>query len=219
MPQKMLQHDGQAYHASGSLDMPIEDPPLAVHSLHLYLHIALICGCLACYRKRRTLRRLLISCLRPQSAASVSRSHPNSRPATIESTSDEIVGNSTAVSDPSTSGLRNRRLKGLKSNSTIWKAAEDGDVEEIERYIESGVDVNAYFPLRGTPLFVAAYNGKIDVVTSLLSRCAEVNGCYTGYQETALHSAAERGHETVVLSLLKHGGANVNAQVSGVSAV
>ena len=211
----MLQSDEHVYHASGSVEMPIEDLSLVVKTLHLYPYIALICGCLAWYRKRGRIRRLLKSCLRLQSVASISRIHPNARPARVYSASDEIVGNSTAVPNPSTSGLRNRTLK---SNSTIWKAAEEGDVEEIERHIESGVDVNAYSPSKGTPLSVAAYNGNTDVVTSLLSRCAEVNGCYNGYRETALHSAAERGHETVVLSLLEHG-ADVNAQVSGMSAV
>ena len=198
--------------------MPIEDHSFVVRLLHLYPYISLICCCLACVRKRGRIRRLLNSCPRLQLVASVSRNHPNARRPRVNSASDEIVGIhgiSTAVPNPSNSGLRNRTTK---SNSTIWKAAEEGDVEEIERHIESGVDVNAYSPSHGTPLSVAAYNGNADVVTSLLSRCAEVNGRYNGYRETALYSAAERGHETVVLSLLEHG-ADVNAQVSGMSAV
>ena len=211
----MLRSDEHVSHASGSVEMPIEDLSLVVKTLHLYPYIALICGCLAWYRKRGRIRKLLNSCLRLRSVASISRTHPYARRARVNSALDEIVGTSTAVPNPSTSGLRNRTLK---SNSTIWKAAEDGDVEEIERHIENGVDVNAYSPSNGTPLSVAAYNGNADVVTSLLSRCAEVNGCYNGYRETALHAAAERGHETVVFSLLEHG-ADVNAQVSGMSAV
>ena len=195
--------------------MPIKDLSLVVKLLHLYPYIALICGCLACYRKRGRIRRLLNSHLRLQSIASISRTQPDARPTRVNSVSDEILGNSTAVSNPSTSGLRNRTLN---YNRTIWKAAEEGDVEEIERHIESGVDVNAYSPSHGTPLSVAARNGNSDVVTWLLSRCAKVNGCYIGHQETALHSAVERGHETVVLSLLEHG-ADVNAQIMGVSAV
>ncbi|KAM0797352.1 ankyrin repeat-containing domain protein [Usnea florida] len=198
--------------------MPIEDHSFVVRLLHLYPYIALICCCLACIRKRGRIRRLLNSCPRLQLVASISGNHPNARRPRVNFASREIVGIhgiSTAVPNPSNSGLRNRTTK---SNSTIWKAAEEGDVEEIERHIKSGVDVNAYSPSHGTPLSVAAYNGNADVVTSLLSRCAEVNGCYDGYRETALHSAAERGHETVVLSLLEHG-ADVNAQVSGMSAV
>lgn len=181
---------------------------------HLYPYIALICGCLACYRERERIRRLLNSCLRLHSVASISRTHPNARPTRVNSVSDEIVGNSTAVSIPSTSGFRNRTLK---SNSTIWKAAEEGDVEQIERHIKSGVDVNAYSPSHGTPLSVAAGNVNSDVVRWLLIRRAKMNGCYIGYQETALHSAAEQSQETVVLSLLEHD-ADVNAQVMGVSA-
>ena len=195
--------------------MPTEDLSLVVKLLHMYPYIALICGCLAWYRRRGRIRRRLNSWLKLQSVASTSRTHPNPRRARAGSASDEIIGNSTAVANPSTSGLRNRTLK---SNSTIWKAAEEGDVEEIERHIDSGVDINAYSPALGTPLSVAAQNGNSDVVTWLLSRRAKVNGYYMGYQETALHSAAERGHETVVLSLLEHG-AEINAQVSGLSAI
>ena len=195
--------------------MPIEDHSFVVRLLHLYPYMALICGCLECFRKRGRIMRRLNSCLRLQSVASIARTHPNARRPRVNVASDEIVGISTAVPNPSNRGLRNRTTK---SNSTIWKAAEEGDVEEIERHIESGVDVNAYSSSHGTPLSVAAYNGNSDVVTSLLSRCAQVNGWYKGYRETALHSAAERGHETVVLSLLEHG-ADVNAQVSGMSAV
>ena len=211
----MLRSDGKIHNPSGSVEMQTEDLSLVVKLLHLYPYIALISGCLAWYRKRGRITRLLNSCLRLQSVASISRNHPKARRARVHPASDEMVGNSTAVPNPSISGLRNRTLK---SNSTIWKAAEEGDVEEIERHIHSGVDINAYSPALGTPLSVAAHNGNSDVVTWLLSRCAKVNGYHMGYQETALHSAAERDHETVVLSLLEHG-ADVNAQVSGVSAI
>ena len=214
----ILRKDGQIYYASGSVRMPIEDHSFVVRLLHLYPYISLICCCLACVRKRGRIRRLLNSCPRLQLVASVSRNHPNARRPRVNSASDEIVGIhgiSTAVPNPSNSGLRNRTTK---SNSTIWKAAEEGDVEEIERHIESGVDVNAYSPSHGTPLSVAAYNGNTDVVRSLLRRRAKVNNGFAGRHETALHSAAERGYETIVLCLLDHG-ADLNAQVSGVSAL
>ena len=123
---------------------------------------------------------------------------------------------STSVAGPATSGLRRR--KGRDPNSTIWKAAEEGDVEEIERQLESGVDVNAYSQPHGTPLSVAAYNGRINVVELLLKKNAEVNGYYYGLRETALHSAAERGYEVIVRSLLKQG-ADMNAEVCGSTAL
>ena len=211
----MLRSDGQIHKASGNVEMPTEDLSLGAILLHLYPYIALISGCLAWYRKRGRIRRPLNSYLRLQSVASISRTHPSARRARVNSAFEEIVGTSTAVPNPSASGLHNRTQK---SNSTIWKAAEEGDVEEIERHVAGGVDINAYSPTLGTPLSVAAHNGNSDVVTWLLSRCAKVNGYYMGYQETTLHSAAERGHETVVPSLLEHG-ANFHAQVSGVSAI
>ena len=133
-----------------------------------------------------------------------------------EEVTERTIQYSTSVAGQATSGLRRR--KGRTPNSTIWKAAEEGDVEEIERQLESGVDVNAYSQPLGTPLSVAAYNGRINVVELLLKEHAEVNGYYYGLRETALHSAAERGHEVIVQSLLKHG-ADMNAEVCGTTAL
>lgn len=84
--------------------------------------------------------------------------------------------------------------------------------------MKSGTNVSAYSPSYGTPLCVAAYNGRVDVVELLLSRHVEVNGCHAGYHESALHAAAERGHEAIVRLLIEHG-ADINAEVWGVSTI
>ena len=114
----MLRSDEHVYQASGSVEMPIEDLSLVVKTLHLYPYIALICGCLAGYRKRGRIRRLLNSCLRLQSIALRSRVHPNARLARVNSASDEIVGNSTAVPNPSTSSA-SRIFQGYPSSFTL----------------------------------------------------------------------------------------------------
>ncbi len=150
-------------------------------------------------------------------ATSISRTNPRSL--LNESAPDiceHAVSYSSSVTTQSSSGLRNR--KNRNPYATIWNATRTGDVEEIERQLQSGVDVNTYSAPHGTPLSVAAYHGRAEALELLLSRHAEVNGCHRGYRENALHLAAERGHETIVQSLLEHG-ADMNAKVCGVSAV
>ena len=172
--------------------------------------MAFICV-LICAKAHRTIRRISTSRQELWPATFNHRIEP--QPMSIDSFQETQY--LTSVAGQATSGLRRR--KGCDPKSNIWKAAEEGDVEEIERQLESGVDVNAYSQPHGTPLSVAAYNGRVNVVELLLKKHAEVNGYY-GRRETALHSAAERGHEVIVRSLLKQG-ANMNAKVCGATAL
>lgn len=55
-----------------------------------------------------------------------------------------------------------------------------------------------------TGLYLAACNGDADIVERLLSKGADPN-IYTSSQESALHRAAEVGHEATALLLLQHG--------------
>jgi len=92
----------------------------------------------------------------------------------------------------------------------IWAAAREGDLGAIERYMASGVAVDASDPERGgTPLLWAAASGRAEAIELLVGRGADVNAADPN-GGTALHAAAFLGHEKTVDVLVRNG-AKVNA--------
>jgi hypothetical protein len=94
--------------------------------------------------------------------------------------------------------------------STIWAAAEAGDLDTIERHLASGAAVNDLGgELRVTPLHQAALSNRVEAAELLIRRGADVNAVASD-GGTPLHAAAFLGNEEVVAALVEHG-ANVNA--------
>lgn len=58
---------------------------------------------------------------------------------------------------------------------TVWMAAAKGDVESIERWTDTGVDMDRPTPDGSTPLAGAILFGRADVVRSLLDAGADLN--------------------------------------------
>jgi len=96
---------------------------------------------------------------------------------------------------------------------TIHEAAAKGDLADVKRHLQKGMDVNIKDDNDWTPLLYSAFNGKQDVVVFLISKGADVNAAsrITGW--TPLHVAADKGHLDVV-KILVGSGANVNAKDS-----
>ena len=99
----------------------------------------------------------------------------------------------------------------LNSNATpLHDAARDGNLDEINRLIANGADVNAKDDgWIWTPLHPACKYGHEEVVKVLIEAGADVNAkSSTGWRP--LHEAISRGHESIVADLLA-AGADVNA--------
>ena len=79
-----------------------------------------------------------------------------------------------------------------------------GDPEMVRFLLDCGADVNAQDDDNWTPLYPAAWNGRLDLVQILLEHGATVNAP-TRSGETPLSKAAEKGHVDVVRLLLEHG--------------
>ena len=92
--------------------------------------------------------------------------------------------------------------------AAIHDAAKSGDLDQIQRLVVEGVDVNKKTIGDETPLIVAALAGNGEIVNYLLQRGADINA-QSASGLTALHAAAYAG-ETEIVSLLVARGATVN---------
>jgi ankyrin repeat protein len=89
-------------------------------------------------------------------------------------------------------------------------AARKGDVQEVEKYIGKGADVNAQWFGR-TPLQVAADEGKTEVIELLLKKGADIN-IKSKFDKTALDFAEVKGDRKTI-DLLKSKGAKKAAEL------
>jgi ankyrin repeat protein len=91
-------------------------------------------------------------------------------------------------------------------NKSFSKAAMAGDIEEVERLLADGADVNAG-KLSDLPLYVAAKYAHKDIVELLLAEGADVNA--SNGHTTLLHVAVDQGAPHAVDMLISNG-ADVN---------
>jgi ankyrin repeat protein len=80
-------------------------------------------------------------------------------------------------------GCRDHRPQ---SYGTIHEAAANGNLTDVKRHLQRGVDVNAKDAKGATPLLSAAMNGHKDVAELLVVKGADVNAKGT-HGKTPLH--------------------------------
>ena len=102
---------------------------------------------------------------------------------------------------------RSKRIK-KHNNPLIVNAASSGDLNQVIRLVEDGVDVNRSVIEGKTALMEACLNEHINVVEYLIANGAWLNKTDNKTQ-TALWKMASNGQEKM-LSLLIHAGADIN---------
>ena len=83
----------------------------------------------------------------------------------------------------------------------LMNAAKDGNIKAINRYLDTGSDVNERTTEGKRALAIAASEGHTDAVRLLIDRGADVDAV-DSYNTTALIVAATSGHDEVVDLLL-----------------
>jgi ankyrin repeat protein len=83
-------------------------------------------------------------------------------------------------------------------------AASNGQLEEVERLLNEGADIDARSDNGMTPLILASWRGHTKVVELLLREGADVDAT-TNKGTTALRLATERGHKEIIRMLQEAG--------------
>jgi len=127
-----------------------------------------------------------------------------------ESKSDEtIVNDESREFDETDVNEQNEELKEKPDDSgfnniALRVAASNGSLEEVERLLGEGADINASSDNGMTPLILASWNGHTSVVALLLREGADV-AATTTEGSTALALARERNHVPVIALLQQYG--------------
>jgi ankyrin repeat protein len=87
---------------------------------------------------------------------------------------------------------------------SLYLALQRGDIDQIERHIYWGTDINEFDPDGRRPLHVAAASGRVIVVELLLKNGAEVDA-RDRENRTALERAVLAGRTQIADLLLRHG--------------
>lgn len=107
--------------------------------------------------------------------------------------------------------LHGASVQPRRSNGPLSEAARTGNTEIIRILLERDAMIDGDISMGGgRPLERAAGAGHLEAVKQLLAAGAKIN-LQNYLQETALHSAAEHGHESVVRYLLEQG-ANIEGE-------
>ncbi len=99
-------------------------------------------------------------------------------------------------------------VSAIAQAGAIHDAARNGDLDQVQRLVVQGADVNAKAVRDETPLMLTALAGNGEIVNYLLQRGAEINARNSSGM-TSLHAAAYTGHSDIV-QLLINKGADVN---------
>ena len=73
------------------------------------------------------------------------------------------------------SAAEKAETKPTGASHNLWQIAKLGDLDELERALARGADVNARNNLGLTPLMMAAYHGQTEMVKALVEHGADVN--------------------------------------------
>ena len=90
------------------------------------------------------------------------------------------------------------------SSSLLFKASEHGQREVVKFLLERGAAAVIHPVTKYSPLYIAAYNGKKDIVEILLKKFPELINVKTVEKWLPLHAACFNAHSSVLEFLLRY---------------
>ena len=90
------------------------------------------------------------------------------------------------------------------SDEDLFNAAKNGNLGEVNKLLDKGVDPNKTIFNGETLLYIASQYNNLEVVEALLEKGADVDQA-TNNGETPLYIASQEGHSELVETLLKKG--------------
>lgn len=93
----------------------------------------------------------------------------------------------------------------------LFEAARLGRTDMIDPLLKAGADINAYDDRGFTPLILAAYNGQLAMVETLITKGADACRPDRDQGNTAQMGVAFKGEDGIAARLLK-AGCDVNAR-------
>jgi ankyrin repeat protein len=100
---------------------------------------------------------------------------------------------------------------GFRGRTLLHAASKDGLMDVAQWLLKIGTDVNAQDDDHTTPLHLAAANGHLELVRTLLGHSVDVAAATTRGESTPLHFASKGGHVEIVQLLIQNG-ADVNTR-------
>lgn len=95
--------------------------------------------------------------------------------------------------------------KGESPNEALHMAVRLGDLNAVNKLLNSGADANARDGMGSTPLIDAAWSGNAEIARALLQHGADINATHREAGSTALEYAVLTGRTAVVKLLLAAG--------------
>lgn len=89
------------------------------------------------------------------------------------------------------------------ANTLLFIACEMGNKEIVRVLLDSGADCRSHPVTKYCPLYIACYNGKLDIVDLLLKHFPEQVQSLTVERWLPIHAAAKTNHLSVMEALLK----------------
>jgi outer membrane protein assembly factor BamB len=106
--------------------------------------------------------------------------------------------------------LHGQESQAPKNAERLWAAARKGDLQAVQRELDSGVDVNSATVYQSTALSFASDRGHVDVVRFLLELGANPNVKDSFYKASPLMWAQMGKHYKVIPLLLQAGADGAN---------
>lgn len=115
---------------------------------------------------------------------------------------------SIAAQEPSATTARSASTSAAQDgdSESLRRAAREGDLEKVKACLAAGIDVNSPSEYGATALFFACDRGYQDIVDYLLENGADPNIQDNFYKANPVTWAQMKGHQSIIVSLLKNGG-------------